>query len=461
MENQLDPKQQQSADKAYKEKEQVSGTANIQDISGKLAKFGGFKVFGNSIKGTDNLNPELKARKKIFLTDATKKAERENLKKTLSLWHELLGGSENIADIVGKAQEKADSAAETVKKNLKKAVEATKELESAYRSVNLFYKNCESDKLKNVTIFNADLDQLKDLDNPLFFDAIAEEIKQNYDRLDLKNNYSILNIPGYLGSNQVITKWAKLCHDTKVMLVSDFENLETPDSVAEFFEAAHLAGGEAEKSNVMIASNWLVGRGKEVEIDEEDDVYVAPSSALAGNIYKTLMSQVAAGKKFGGLNEVGGTRFTLKKSEINSLEKMGMIPMVNEYGKVMAMSAKTLFNGDNLGLQTYSVVRVFDHVMKTLMDFLNRRAFENFDVNTEQELRTQIEKYLDKITGPGKLIEKFKILKFEQDPDQKDRIYLDIFMTPYFPAKSYVVSLDGQKGNDADSAAWKSDVKQQ
>jgi hypothetical protein len=209
----------------------------------------------------------------------------------------------------------------------------------------------------------------------------------------------------------------------------------------------------------MLAANWLVGRGKDAEIGEEEDVYVAPSSALAGNIYRTLMSQVAAGKKFGGLNEVSGTRFSLKKSEINNLEKMGMIPMVNEYGKVMAMSAKTLFNGDNLGLQTYSVVRVFDHVMKTLMDFLNRRAFENFDSNTEIELRQQIVKYLDKITGPGKLIEKFKILKFEQDPDQKDRIYLDIFMTPYFPAKSYVVSLDGQKGDDG--ASWKGDIAQQ
>lgn len=48
--------------------------------------------------------------------------------------------------------------------------------------------------------------------------------------------------------------------------------------------------------------------------------------------------------------------------------------MVNEYGKIMAFSAKTLFTGDNIGLQTYSVVRVFDYVTKVLLDFLNRRA---------------------------------------------------------------------------------------
>ena len=64
------------------------------------------------------------------------------------------------------------------------------------------------------------------------------------------------------------------------------------------------------------------------------------------------------------MNEVDAVKFDLKKSEISQLEKMGLVPMVNEYGKIMAFSAKTLFDGDNIGLQTYSVVQVFDHVTK-------------------------------------------------------------------------------------------------
>lgn len=434
--------------------------SEISDNVAKLAKFGGFKIIEGSIKGTQNLNPDSKARKKIFLTDSSKKGERETLKKTLLIWKELLKGSSDIAEMVAKSQTSADSASKTLKSNLKKAVESTKELEASYRSLQLFFKNTESDKIKNLTIFNADLEQLKDLDNPTFFNEISEQIKGGYDRMDLRDNYSILSIPGYLGSGAVVDKWAKMCYANKVMLVTDFENLENPDGVLDFFESSNLTGGEAHKSNVMMACNWIVGRGKDVEIGEEEDVHVPPSSALAGNVYKTLMSQVAAGKKHGGLNEVSAVRFPMKKSEITSLEKSGLIPMVNEYGKVMAMSAKTLFNGDNLGLQTYSVVRVFDYVMKVLMDFLNRRAFENFDVNTKKDLQAQIEKWLDQITGPGKLIEKFKILKFQQDPNQKDRIFLDIHMTPYFPAKNFVISLDGQKGDDVDPN-WKSDCKQQ
>jgi hypothetical protein len=133
--------------------------------------------------------------------------------------------------------------------------------------------------------------------------------------------------------------------------------------------------------------------------------------------------------------------------------------MVNEYGKVMAFSAKTLFNGDNIGLQTYSVVRVFDYVTKVLFDFLNRRAFENWNSKTESDLRGQIVNYLDSIKGPDKLIERFKILRFEQDPQQKDRIWLDIHITPYFPAKSFVIKLDGHKGDDQ-SAEWNTEYAQ-
>ena len=173
------------------------------------------------------------------------------------------------------------------------------------------------------------------------------------------------------------------------------------------------------------------------------------------------MSQVTAGRKHGSLLEVDAVRFQMKKSEIGEIEKLGLVPMVAEYGKVMPFSAKTLFSGDNIGLQTYSVVRVFDYITKVLIDFLNRRAFENFNVNTRMDIQKQITRFLDSVTGPGKLIEKFKVLRFEQDPKKKDRIFLDIHMVPYFPAKTFVIKLDGQKGDDPDSADWQADYQQQ
>lgn len=413
-----------------------------------LQKFGGFDFLESAIEGVQNLNPERKVRRKIFLEESTQKTERTTLKKNLQWWLKLLNSAESVPDMIQFCQQQSELAEQTLKKNLKSAIEKTQELERSYRSLALFFKNTEQQKVKNVSIVNADLNQLKDLENTRFIDAIQNELAANYDRLDLRNNYSLLIIPGYLGSNKVLEKWARIAYENKVLLITDFENLDSPDDVMELFEAANLTGGDVYRSNAIITCNWLVGRGRYDDAGEEGELYVPPAPALGGKIYNTLMSQVTAGKKYGGINEIDGVKFDLKKSEIANLEKLGLVPMVKEYGKVMAFSAKTLFNGDNLGLQTYSVVRVFDYVAKVMMDFLNRRAFENFSANTRKELNGQIVHFLDSITGPSKLIENFAIKRFEQDPKQKDRIYLDICLKPYFPAKTFLIKLDGHKGED-------------
>jgi len=438
--------------------EQKRGAASLESSLNKLARYGGFDLLETSIEGVQNINPDRKARRKIFLTELGKEKERETLKKTLELWANVLSNNESLTDMVANCEDQRKSSEDLLSKNLSKAVDVTRELEANYRTAALFYKNTEADKVKNITIVNANLEQLKDLDNTRFIDTIHAELSDNYDRLDLKNNYGILVIPGYLGSNKVVEKWAKLAHENKVMLVTDFEHLDEPDDVMEMFYQAYLTGGDVYRANVLMTCNWLVGRGRFEEINETEDLFVPPSAALAGKIYHTLMSQVTAGKKFGGINEADGVKFDLKKSEIANLENLGLIPMVNEYGKVMAFSGKTLFNGDNLGLQTYSVVRVFDYVTKVLMDFLNRRAFENFTAVTRKEIMNQIVRFLDGITGPGKLIENFEIRKFEQDPVQKDRIHLDIHMKPYFPAKNFLIKMDGHKGDDGNE--WETEYEQ-
>lgn len=452
---QPDVQAQESVAPAFQEQ---AKKVDLQEALAGLSKFGGFNFLESTVDGVQNLNPERKARKKIFLTDEQKSGERDALKNRIDMWINLLTSSASVTDMLEISRQRAETAAEHLASSQLIAVESVKDLEQAYRGVMLFYKNTEADKVTNVTIVNASKDQLTDLDNPRFIDFIAKELKQNYDKLDLRQNYSLMAVPGYLGSNKVLEKWAKIAHENKVMLYTDFADLEKPDDVVEMFFSSNLAGGDTFKCNTSMACNWLIGRPKYKEIGEEEDLHVSPSIALMGKVYTTLMSQVTAGKKYGGINEVDAVVFPMKKSEISQLEKMGLVPMVKEYGKVMAFSAKTLFNGDNLGLQTYSVVRVFDYITKVLFDFLNRRSFENWNSKTERDLRGQIVKFLDSVQGADRLIEKFKVLRFEQDPNQKDRIYLDIHMTPFFPAKSFVIKLDGTKGDDG--ATWNTDYEQ-
>lgn len=445
----------ETASVSLKEKGKEAGLASALNA---LSKFGGFNFLESTVDGIQNLNPERKARKKIFLTDEQKQSERDALSNKIDMWLDLLTSSSDVTEMLSTSKAKAEAASEHLSKSQLIAAHSVRNLEQAYRGVMLFYKNTEADKVNNVTIINASKEQITDLDNSRFIDFVAQELKQNFDKLDLRQNYSLMAIPGYLGSSKVVEKWSKIAHDNKVMLYTDFADLEKPDDVVEMFFSSNLASSDPFKCNTAMVCNWLIGRPKYKEIGEEEDLRVSPSIALMGKVYSTLMSQVTAGKKYGGINEVDAVMFPLKKSEISQLEKMGLIPMVNEYGKVMAFSAKTLFSGDNLGLQTYSVVRVFDYITKVLFDFLNRRSFENWNSKTERDLRGEIVKFLDSVQGADRLIEKFKVIRFEQDPNQKDRIYLDIHMTPFFPAKSFVIKLDGTKGDDG--ATWNTDYEQ-
>ena len=451
--------------------QQSVSSSSVQTVSqGKVAssvaidllkEFGGFSFLENIIDGYSNLDPNRKARRNIFLTDSQWDAERKALVRRLTVWLNLLRQNATAEQMRDKAKETALLAEQLLNKNLKEALRRTHDLEVSYRTIACFYKNTESDKVKNLTIVNASMNQLRDLDNTIFADYISKELKQNFDRLDLRRNYSLLVIPGYLGSNAILDKWSKMAYENKAFLFTDFQDLESPDDVIDIFFNADHTSGDAFKSNTVMTCNWLLGRQKVESVGEEENLYLPPSAALAGKVYSTVMSQVVAGKKFGGLNEVESVRFDLKRSEISELERMGLVPMVNEYSKVMAFSAKTLFNGDNLGLQTYSVVRVFDYITKVLFDFLNRRAFENWNTRTEADLRSQIVKFLDSIMGPNKLIERFKVVKVEQDPNRKDRILLNIHVTPFFPAKSFVIQLAGHKGDGPEEAVWESEYRQE
>jgi len=86
-------------------------------------------------------------------------------------------------------------------------------------------------------------------------------------------------------------------------------------------------------------------------------------------------------------------------------------------------STKTLFNGDNIGLQTYSVVHCIRLYHQSIR-FLKRRAFENWTSKTEHtwDLRGQIVKFFWMVSRelrPPFDQERFKIMRFERDELQK------------------------------------------
>lgn len=203
----------------------------------------------------------------------------------------------------------------------------------------------------------------------------------------------------------------------------------------------------------MLTCNWLVGREKFAEFGESDPMFLPPSTTLAGRMYANNIAQVTAGKKYGVLYEAQGVKFDVRANVLEEMVTMGLVPMVYEFGQVQAFSPKTLFNGTNLGIQTYSVVRTFDWLSKSIMDYLNRMLFQNISKNMEMDIRKELSRFLEQCKREKKIIENFGKVDVERDPKQKDRVILNVNITPYFPAKSFIIKLDGKGGESPDWSA--------
>jgi len=450
-------KNTQEAEFKTADKQKESGGRSLAECGDSLVKYGGFDIIDATIEKAGNLNPAKKAKRNIFLQES-ELSERKALKQRLLLWKELLESGSDLNALVTSCDEKSSQAGELLATNMATALNATKDLEQAYRGVNLFFQNTGLDKVHNVSFLNASEEQIKDLDNTIFADKVNEEFNINFNRLDLRNAYSMMLMPGYLGKNSILNHWANIAHEHKVTLLTDFRDLEDAQDVVELFMDADHASADAHKSNVIMACNWLIGREGYPEMGIEENLHVPPSTALAGKIYqsRSSMAQVVAGLQHGKMAGIDGVAFKTKKTELTNLEDMGLVPMTNEFGSVMAFSGKTLFNGDNIGLQNYSIVRTFDWVTKVLIDFLNRSAFENFNSTTQKKLHRKIAGFLEGIKGSGKLIKDFSIHELAQDKENPDIVNVKINLTPFFATRTFLLSMAGTNGQEG--VDWDTDV---
>jgi hypothetical protein len=451
-----EPKEQQIQEKLpYKERilQEVENMSTPELLKTSLdelqSKIGveSFDFLSNLIDGLENMNPEKKARKKIFLSESGRKKDRENLKNKLNLWIDVLSAGGDLYSMVDECEKAHLGAKKLYEENLGNVVQEIKDLEQAYRSVYLFFRNTEEDKTNYISFVNASLEQLTNPDFSNFPAEIDRELKSKFDRLDLCENYSLLVIPGYLGSKQNIAEWARRASKYQVMMVTDYRGdmFEEAGDLIDMIESDKLAGGEDYLSNVILTCNWLVGREKHEAVNEEEPLFVPPSAVLAGRMYSTSVAQVVAGKKFGELLGVQGTMIPFLKSDLSKIRELGVVPMVDEWGKVMSFSDKTLYDGANQKFQTYSIVRVYDYLAKVIVDFCNRRAFENFDPKTEREFRNQITQYLEAKKWDDKIIENYEIIQIRK---VDDKVYIDLSIEPKYPAVSFKINLEAEKDGD-------------
>ena len=443
----------------FKEREKIENPAELLQTSiGGLDKFGGFQLLKGLIKGVENMDPRLKAVKNIFLSDSAYADARKRLANELSLWIDILEKGGDPMEIIESCKIECEKAEENMKSNLFSIHDEIKNLEVTYRALDSFFANAGQGKIDCITLMNINKDELGDNDSDDTL-AIRDELEQYYDRLSLKNNYSMLVVPGYLGDSDTVRMWAQTAYRNKVIMVTDFKDSMNFEMLKDELDDANLQGQDAYLANIIMTCNYILGRKKSEIANEDDDLYIPASAALAGrmsNTEETVIAQGAAGKKYGTLDNVKGARMDLRKSEIASLIDQGVIPMVEEDGRTMAFSNRSLYNGATLGLQEYPIVRVFDWIGKVFQNFFNDEAFTNWNPQVKSELTQAVHDFLSDYKGPGRLIENYNLKGINQDPKTKD-INIQVELKPFFAAKNFLIELTGHNGTAG--VDWDQNVK--
>ena len=430
--------------------EQVVEKKAARRIEDSLQQIGGFNALKSFIPEMENLDFKNKAQRNIFLNEQRFSDKRKKLADDLKKWIDMLSEDKKTPmEFAESCKQKEKKARELFSNNLSIAAETIKKIETEYRTLDMFYKNTGSDKVRNLRLINVDKNELAD-SNSEFIQEINELLKLSYDRLSLKDSYSLMVMPGYIfEDNSILRLWAQMAHKYKVMLVTDHADETIYDNMVDNTE--RYRDSDVFLQNIILTSNWLLGRKKEDIALEEDNLYVPPSGALAGMMYDDSrnIADPSAGKKHGTLNEVKGVRLDLLKSEIAGLMDKQVIPMVFSEGRVMAFNDTTLFNGDNKAMTSYTIVRVFDWIKKVLMNFLNDEALQNWDtVKSPRILKEKIQDFLNQHKGYGKLFQDYSLGNPSQDPITKN-ITVDMNITPYFSAKNFIVKLSATKNKGA------------
>lgn len=434
---------------AVAEQAPVASASENKNTAELLSAFGGFNAIRGFMPDADNLNPAKKAAKAVFLTDKRFKDKRECLINDIKGWLEVLEeGHTSATEFVEACKAKEEKQEKVLQQGITDALFATANLERSYRALDSFFKTANAEKVKNLRVINVYKDDIADPDSG-FAGEVDAILRGGFDRLSLKDCYSLLVVPGNVFQDKVsLLQWAKIAFKYKVMLLADHADEYSFDDL--FSNTEGYKDSDIELQNVIMTANWIVGRESEqLSADEKEQpaFFIASSSALAGKLYdeSASMAQGAGGKKYGTLDGVKGVRLDLLKSEIASLMDNQVIPMVYSEGRVIAFNNATLYNGDNTAMKEYPIVRVFDWVKKVLMNYVHEVALENWDpYNSPKNLKAKIQSFLNDYKGYGNLFQNYEIKEPTQDPVTK-RITCDISLTPFYSAKNFIIKVAADK----------------
>ena len=427
--------------------------ATLQDYLDQLFQYGGMQFIRMLVRGVERLDPHKKAIRDSFLKDDIFENERKQLAVTLDMWIDFLSSphkTDNREQVVTDCEKhinhKVTEYERRIVNNMSVIRNSIQKLETAYRTLGLFFANTNKEKVDFLSIINVDRSKLNDLSSN-DSKTVIKELNSKYDKLDLRESYSLFVIPGYLNDFQTnnIDDWINVAYANKALFITDFQDCLQYDDLIYYLNKASLQGSKPIFSSAIVACNYILKRRKSEQAGEYDDLYIPASGALAGrmtDVENIPIAQGIAGKQFGRMEGVPSVRLDMTKAELSKLIDYGMVPVVEVSGQVYAFSNSTIYNGSVKELQEYPIVRVFNWVSKVLLQYCNDQAFTNWSSTVEENMKYEIGMFLNKKKNE-RLIDDFTVNDIHRDPQSGD-VLVQVEIKPFFAARNFLIELKGK-----------------
>ena len=466
--------QAESADAAEAKPAAVAGEKLSDDeLSSILGDaFGDFKTLaailpsfktadGDLVRGVEWLDPKKDFQRKEFLTKKEFATQRKLLAERLRIWVESLSSSDNVDAIRKTMNEKATALEQNLEKNMKKVHNASRDLETTYRAIDKFFANAqqEPDEKVNSYFANVSGEQLADPDDKEKFEQIAKAIADEYREWGIKNCYAMLCVPGYVGSVEAIDSFARqIGLPNKTHIVTDLPNFDSVDDIMEMLDDPNyegLTGIDPHKQYVSLFANYIMAR--EANQYEGDDMWIPPSAAVAGMMYKgdttVGMQQPMAGYKWGKIAEGKYLKFRANQPDASKINEKGVNPLVSFEGQPVAMGSSTLYNKETFNI--YSIRRTYDYVYKTLRNYLNKQTFSVIDQKFIDTMRKDIDKFMKAISGGDNILQDYKVDIFaDEEMRKRQEVDVKVSLNPKYPARTFNIEFvawgEDDKGNVKD-----------
>jgi len=224
---------------------------------------------------------------------------------------------------------------------------------------------------------------------------------------------------------------------------SDTESVEETLNERESKKWQGFTGPELHHSKLIMLANHLILRGKEDDLNEEDDLRGSVAMAVAGKMYAEKISQPIMGEMHGAVSGSQGLAFRTVQDEVTDLSEAGMNSMMNAYDKDIVYESCTAFDGAEYPLKRYPVVRTFDYVNRVLRHYLGKVTGQQLDRPKANFVRDTVQDFLNQLVEQ-KIISAGKVTHFDWNSRVPDRIDINVDIQPLWAVRTFVYALKAQ-----------------